>query len=190
MGSALKQKYAPLICTAAFAVMIVVTALIGSIIVLESTYVTLTVDYSSLSTYRAVSKLLSSANVSAFQMFLVFLGGTSIFALPVCMIVAAWRGISLGFTLAVVSQGKLSFSSGGSLSIFGLFEIPSSAVALFMYFLVSAVMLLFMSSAISFSERMRREDVERSALLKRYVLLFFVLSGACSLCDIIKSLLI
>ena len=190
MVSVLKQKYAPILCTAVFVFAIIISALIGSIAVSSDAYVTLAPDYASLSLYRAISRLTSAASVSSSQMLVIFLAGTSLFVLPISLFVAAVRGVYFGYAASVIAQERVSFSKGGSLSLFGVAHIPSAVVALSMHFITSVIMLLFMSSAISFADKMRRSLCDSTSLMKRYVVLFFVLSGACALCDIIKSLLI
>ena len=190
MGSTLRRKYAPVICTALFGLAILVSALIGNMIVTNTSYAVLTPDYASLSLYRGVEQLTSAATASSMQVLAIFLAGFSYFALPVAAFVALWRGVAFGYAASVIATGRLKFSNDGGLSVFGLVSIPPSAVVLIMYFLTSAMLLLFMSASVSFAGRIRSNDRDSVSLVKRYTLLFFVISGACALCDIIKSLII
>ena len=190
MKDILKEKPAAIICSAIFCVSIILTALTCNLIVSDTHYATLTPDYGSLSLYDGAEQLVSSAFSTASQMMIVFVAGFTFFAAPVAAVVSAYRGISFGYAVSVVAQGRIKFSGNENLSVFGLTEIPVFAIVLFMYLLSSILMLFFMNLSVSFSERLKKSQTVDEAPVKKYILLFCVLSGACSLCDIIKSLII
>lgn len=185
-----KHKQTLLICTAALVIGVTLSALFCSIVVSGSRYVTVTADYGSLSFYDALSRLLSAAYSSSVQFLIVFAAGFTFVPLPIASLVTLWRGVAFGYTLASVTQGRMSFSGDGTISFFGLFGIPTAVIVLGLYFVSSVLLVLFSVSSVTFSDKVRTVCEFRAVPLKRYMLNFCVMFGACAICDVIKSLII
>lgn len=173
-----------------FAVSSVITAALLKSIDLSMFYIPIKADFSVVTLSDAIKIASEYAKNSAFLMLLIFLSGFTHFPFLVSSVVCVYRGICLGFAVSSLSNGTVFFLNNEY--VLGL---PRSVYILVFYFLSTALMLIFSSSAKSFSSYLKerssfKENGAAARAFARYISIFLVMCGIVTIIDIIKCLMI
>ena len=172
-----------------FAVLSTAIALFAKSVDSSVFYIPVKADFNVV-TFSDILKIAAEyAKSASVQMIILFISGFTHFPLIISSAVCAYRGICLGFAVSAVSTGTVLFPDKQT-----MFGIPCSVLVLGFYFLSTVLILLFASTAKSFSAYLKNNDTQdRKAMfctILRYVLIFFIICGGVTVSEVIKCLLI
>lgn len=171
-----------LILIAVFVTAVIISALVGTIAVPDSVFFPLSDVRSAVSFADAAVYSLEHCTSSAIQLILLFVSSFSLFSTACAVLVALYRGVSLGFAASLISRGAVMASGGGILSF------KSALPVLILYFVCSLLIIIF--SAISASSSFSLFELSNRKRRLSLCSGFAVISGTVFLLDIIKVWLI
>ena len=184
-----KQKFFPLMAVAVFVLCVVVSALLANIIITGNVYIPAVPELGTLSFTETLLYITDCLSSSVTQLGILFISGYSSLSVYASAAVCGYRGVSFGYTAALIAGSSLKFHSD-SVSILPFLKLPTAAAVLTLY--------LFSTAAVAAASYCA---VKRSALYicsahagrkyeRRYICTFLIISGAVFLCDTVKLLLL
>ncbi len=157
-----------IICTALFAVSATVSALVGKMIITDTTYFAVSAENHLSGVSEIVNRLKDVSEVTLFQLLILVLAGFSVLSLVTSSLVSAVRGVTFGYCAATASNGAVTAE--------GILPVGTC------YAITSVVVIIFSAIAVSFSSMVREKGLEVCQVSK-YIAAFFAFSGIAVLID-------
>ena len=125
-----------------FSAAFILCALIGIMTVSDISFAPVAPDYSAVSPLGAIEAFSSAARNPALELLLIFISSRSAYLRTVSGCVSVWRGASLGYTAALISNGRLIMDEEYCIS--GI-RCPKYIPTIAAYIIVSIMLMIFSS---------------------------------------------